>query len=150
MEEKQISEKINNQKTALKNWKEELKRDLKKKDEFRDLYIKSKEWLDGYEKSVFENEKSLENYKNFKLIDNNKLTNSHSMIESPSIFPLNELTWNSLVRNQAKEKQIKVFGCYNKNVLIFYFKQEERIISFYFLDEKEELRQGYIKIYRIN
>ena len=62
MEEKQISEIINNQKTALKNWKEELKRDLKnKKDGFRDFYIISKEWLDEYEKSVFENENSLEN-----------------------------------------------------------------------------------------
>lgn len=149
MEEKQILEKINNQKTALKNWKDELKRDLKNKNDGSiELYIISKEWLDEYEKSVFENEKSQENYKNFKLIDNNKLLNSYSIIESPSIFPLNEGAWNSLVRNQAKEQPFKVKGFYKKDVLLFFFKHEERIISFYFLDEKEQLRQGYIQMYR--
>ena len=149
MEGNPISQKISNQKTSLKNWKEELKKDLKNKNKgSTELYLISKEWLEEYEKSVFENEKSQENYKNFKLIDNNILINSNLIIELPSIFPLNEATWNSLVKNPAKEKPFKVLAFYNKQVVIFYLKKEERIIGFYFLDEKDELRQGYIQMYR--
>ena len=154
-EESQILDKITNQKTSFTNWKGALKNELKKKlDKAQDLYIISKEWIEEYQKTIFQNEKKdndelIKLYKNFKLIDN-KLPFISSLKDLKSIFPLNEESWKSFVKDETKEKPNIYRGEFHYNILIFKISKEERIYCFFFVDENNELKQGYIQIYRNN
>ena len=154
-EENQILNKITIQMTCLAIWESGLKKDLTTKlDKTQNIYIINKDWLDEYKKSVFnfenkKNDEIIKPYKNFKLIDN-EFPNVSSLRDLKIIFPLNEESWKSLVKDEKKENP-KIFqGQFGYNILILKMSKEERIYCFFFVDEKNELRQGYIQIYRTN
>ena len=154
-EENQILYKITIQMTCLALWESGLKKDLTTKlDKTQNIYIINKDWLDEYKKSVFnfenkKNDEIIKPYKNFKLIDN-EFPNVSSLRDLKIIFPLNEESWKSLVKDEKKENP-KIFqGQFGYNILILKMSKEERIYCFFFVDEKNELRQGYIQIYRTN
>ena len=153
--ESQISEKIRNQVTTFNNWKNTLKDELQKKlVKPQNVYIISKEWIEEYQKAIFQsennnNEELIKSYENFKLIDND-LPYVSSLRDLKSIFPLNEESWKSFVKDEAKEKPNMYQGEYGYNILILEISKEERIHCFFFLDQNNELKQGYIQIYRTN
>ena len=152
-EANQILEIINNQGFFLILWETGLKDELQKKLVKREnIYIISKEWLDEYKKSIFNNENKnndeiIKLYKNFKLIDNNS-TNVYSLRELKSVYPLNAETWNFFIKDETKEKPNIFQGEFGYNILILNINKEERIYCFFFLDENNDLRQGYIQFYR--
>jgi len=153
--ENQILEKIKNQIASFNNWKNALKDELQKKFiKTQNVYIISKEWIEEYQKTIFQSENNnndelIKSYKNFKLIDN-ELPNVFSLKDLKSIFPLNEESWKSFVKDEQKEKPNIYEGEFGYNILILKISKEERIHCFFFVDEKNELRQGYIQIYRTN
>ena len=54
-EESQILDKITNQKTSFTIWKGALKNELKKKlVKTQNIYIISKEWIEEYQKTIFQ------------------------------------------------------------------------------------------------
>ena len=151
--ESQISEKIRNQVTTFNNWKNTLKDELQKKlVKPQNVYIISKEWIEEYQKAIFQsennnNEELIKSYENFKLIDND-LPYVSSLRDLKGIFPLNEESWKSFVKDEAKEKPNMYLGEYGYNILILPISKEERIHCFFFLDQNNELKQGYIQVYR--
>ena len=156
-EANQILDKIYNQMMYFTMWKSGLKDELTQKlDKIQKIYIINRDWLDEYKKSIFNNENKsndeiIKSYKNFKLIDNELLLVS-SLRDLKSVFPLNEENWKSFIKDEAKEKPIIYQGQYGFNILILNINinKEERIHCFFFLDENNDLRQGYIQIYRNN
>ena len=154
-EESQILGKIRNQKTSFNNWKGYLKNELKTKlVKPQNVYIISKDWIEEYQKTIFQSEnisnnELIQSYKNFKLIDN-QIPNVFSLKDLKSVFPLNEESWKSFVKDQTKEKPNMYKGEFGYNILIFKINKEERIHCFFFIDENNNLRQGYIQIYRNN
>ena len=151
----QILDKIKNQNILFSKWKETLKNELNKKlVKTQNIYIITKNWLEEYQKTIFQNENKsndelIKLYKNFKLIDNT-LPITFSLKDLESVFPLNEESWKSFVKDGAKEKPNMFQGEFGYNILIFKIKKEERIYCFFFLDENNDLRQGYILFYRTN
>ena len=95
------------------------------------------------------NDEIIKLYKNFKLIDNNS-TNVYSLRELKSVYPLNAETWNFFIKDETKEKPNIFQGEFGYNILILNINKEERIYCFFFLDENNDLRQGYILFYRTN
>ena len=149
----QIRDKIRFQNITLNNWKETLKDELNKKlvGKTQNIYIIYKEWIEEYQKNLFMNDNASNEelnklYQNFKLIDN-QLPVVSSVKDLKSIFPLNEKSWKSFVKDEKKEKPNMFQGEFGYNILIFKVNKEERIHCFYFIDNNE-LRQGYIQIYR--
>jgi len=151
-EANKILDKITNQMTYFTLWETGLKDELKNKyDKKQNIFIINKDWIDEYKKTIFNNENKknedlIELYKNFKLIDN-QLPNVSSVKDLKSVFPLNEESWKSFIKDQKKEKQNMYEGVFGNNILIFNVNKEQRIHCFYFIDNNE-LRQGYIQIYR--
>jgi hypothetical protein len=154
-ESNQILDKITTQLTCFTCWETKLKDELNKKlIKTEDIYIINRDWVDEYKKSIFKNadkknDEIIKLYKNFKLIDN-QLPFVSSLRDLKSIFPLNEESWKSFVKDETKETPNIYHGEYGYNILILRINIEERIHCFFFLDQNNELRQGYIQIYRTN
>ena len=154
-ESNQILDKITTQLTCFTCWETKLKDELNKKlIKTEDIYIINRDWVDEYKKSIFKNvdkkiDEIIKLYKNFRLIDN-QLPFVSSLRDLKSIFPLNEESWKSFVKDETKETPNIYHGEYGYNILILRINIEERIHCFFFLDQNNELRQGYIQIYRTN
>ena len=124
----------------LKDWISTLKANLRKdiKDYKIYLYLINNEFIEAYLKSK---KVKQQNYV-FKLIYENKIT------ELPPIFPLEEANLKVFGIDIEKENVIGSMGEFVNNVLVLKVKTD--IYSFYFLDENEKLRQGYLRFYREN
>ena len=127
-----------NKMPELKEWISTLKANLKKdiKDYKIYLYLINNQFIEAYLKSK---KVKQQNYL-FKLIYENKIT------ELPPIFPLEEANLKVFGIDIEKENTIGSTGEFANNVLVLKVKTD--IYSFYFLDENEELRQGYLRFYR--
>ena len=134
-----------------------LSKDSYKKDY---LYLVEKEWLRRYQKNILDVEindknknKLIKNYKSFKDINNNQLMDIYSDPKSnlsnfPKVSVLNINTWRRIQKENGKSipiKSVSVF--YNKLLLITLIKYN---YCFFFLDQNNQLRQGYIKILNPN
>ena len=110
-EANKIFDKITNQMTFFTLWETGLKDELKNKyDKKQNIFIINKDWIDEYKKTIFNNENKknedlIELYKNFKLIDN-QLPNVSSVKDLKSVFPLNEESWKSFIKDKKKKSQI--------------------------------------------
>ena len=130
----------------LKEWISTLKANLTKdiKDDFKlYLYLLNNEFIEEYLQS------SKVKYEEYF----SKLSNSRKITELPPIFPLEEENLKFFGINSKKERIDGTMGEFANNVLIFKFKTEENIYCFYFLDfldEKQILKQGYLRFYRDN
>ena len=156
-----IINKIKKQKEELNQWENNfiyyLSKDSYKKDY---LYLVEKEWLRRYQKIILDVEindknknKLIKNYKSFKDINNNQLMDIYSDPKSnlsnfPKVSVLNINTWRRIQKENGKSipiKSVSVF--YNKLLLITLIKYN---YCFFFLDQNNQLRQGYIKILNPN
>jgi len=122
----------------LKEWIKLLKLNLGKeiKDLWLPFYLLNNEFIEEYLKS---NKVKHEKYIS-KIINENKIT------EIPPIFPLEKDNLKDF--GIQKEETIEAMGEFAYKVLVL--KIQTDIYCFYFLDENEELRQGYLRFYREN
>ena len=144
---------INEQKTELFQWKRKLKEYLSnnspKKEE---LFIISNYWLDKYEKYLLnENNQDINSSKIYEEYkdDNNELFGSYleskiNIKELPRIFVLNKIIWENIKNENNELNTIASIGYFDNKILIL--KLLETINCFFFLDNKKQIRQGYIQI----
>ena len=149
----QTIDKIRGQMKPLIKWKYELKDSLKNPNiKTQNIYIINKEWLDEYQISIFKkeinkNEEIIKLYKTFDFKDNN-FTIAPSLKDFKSVYALNEETWKHFAQDETKQKSNMYTGEFHYNILIVRINEEDRIYCFFFFDQNDDLRQGYIKIYR--
>ena len=155
IEVNQTIDKISKQMHPFIRWKSELKDSLKSNAiKTQNIYIISKEWLDEYLISIFKkennkNEEIIKLYKTFEYKDN-KFQIGSSLKNYKSVYPLNEESWKYFFQDEAKKKSKMYKGELYNNILIFKLSEEERFFCFFFMDPNDDLRQGYIQIYRTN
>ena len=149
----QTIDKIRKQMIPLKIWEYEMKNSLESTDiKTQKIYIINKEWLDEYLISIFQkefnkNEEIIKLYKTFDFKDN-KIPIAPSLKDYKSVYALNEETWKYFVQDKTKNKSNKFTGEFHNNILILRMNEEGKIYCFFFYDQNNYLRQGYIKIYR--
>ena len=149
----QTIDKIRGQMKPLIKWKYELKDSLKNPNiKTQNIYIINKEWLDEYQISIFQkeinkNEEIIKLYKTFDFKDNN-FTIAPSLKDFKSVYALNEETWKHFAQDETKKNSNMYTGEFHYNILIVRINEEDRIYCFFFFDQNDDLRQGYIKIYR--
>ena len=149
----QTIDKIRKQMIPLKIWEYEMKNSLQITDiKTQNIFIIKKEWLDEYLISIFQkefnkNEEIIKLYKTFDFKDN-KIPIAPSLKDYKSVYALNEETWKYFVQDKTKNKSNKFTGEFHNNILIVRINEEGKIYCFFFYDQNNYLRQGYIKIYR--
>ena len=149
----QTIDKIRKQMIPLKIWEYEMKNLLQSTDiKTQNIFIIKKEWLDEYLISIFQkefnkNEEIIKLYKTFDFKDN-KIPIAPSLKDYKSVYALNEETWKYFVQDKTKNKSNKFTGEFHNNILIVRINEEGKIYCFFFYDQNNYLRQGYIKIYR--
>ena len=149
----QTIDKIRKQMIPLKIWEYEMKNSLQSTDiKTQNIFIIKKEWLDEYLISIFQkefnkNEEIIKLYKTFDFKDN-KIPIAPSLKDYKSVYALNEETWKYFVQDKTKNKSNKFTGEFHNNILIVRINEEGKIYCFFFYDQNNYLRQGYIKIYR--
>jgi hypothetical protein len=152
-----IINKIKKQKEEFNQWRNYLISNLTKgsyKKEF--LYLVEEEWLRRYQNEILDVEiedenkcKLIKNYKLFKDINNNKLMDiisepKNKFQKFPKVSVLNINTWRSFQKENGKTNPIKSISLFcNKLLLITLLKSN---YCFFFLDQNNILRQGYLKI----
>ena len=149
----QTIDKIRKQMIPLKIWEYEMKNSLESTDiKTQKIYIINKEWLDEYLISIFKKEfnKNEEIIKLYKTIDfkDNKIPITPSLKDYKSVYALNEETWKYFDQDKTKNKSNMFTGEFHNNILILRMNEEGKIYCFFFYDQNNYLRQGYIKIYR--
>ena len=151
----QTLDKIRNQMNPFTMWKTELKDSLRNKlIKAQNIYIINKEWLDEYQISIFieeikKNEEIIKLYKTFEFRDNN-LPIGSPLKDLKSVFPLNEESWKYFTQDESKKNSNLYNAEFHSNILIIKISKDERIYCFFFVDKNDDLRQGYIQIYRDN
>ena len=68
----------------------------------------------------------------------------------PRVYPLKDICWFYFIRNKNKEKELVFEGKFYNKILLskIIFINECNIYCFFFLDEKNDTKQGYIKVNR--
>ena len=157
MNEGQLNKDNNALNEDLSNWKKELEKKLlinsSKKEE---ICLISSFWLDNYENSLLnKNNNKEENLFNSEDIKdmNNDLFSSFSdktkkIEEFPEIFALSKNCWEK-IKNENKELNVIIdMGYFGNKVLIIKILPE--IYCFFVMDSKNQIRQGYIQIIKVD
>ena len=139
---------IENIKSKLKKWEEELKIELlKKSNREKDIYLINKEWLENYFKII--SNKNYNENELIKFISNNRFFEknffkSKNINDFPKLFVLNKESFLTLFKNKNDEKPFK--GKFFNKIFIIEIVIESnfKIYCFYFLDQLIQLRQGYL------
>ena len=148
-----LTSKINNSQIArLKQWVKDLQNYLSKElEENIDLFLINRIWLEKYYNYFIKKNKEDLNFilKTSKIKDISESFIYFEINEFPNLFGLNQETWEAISSN--KEQFIKVEGGFYNKILIFKISYispyiKNNIYSFFYLDKKENIRQGYIKI----
>ena len=147
--DKDIIQKIEYQKQTLINWEKQILTILDNKSKIKKeiwLYLIDKEWLKKYSIAFFsENNKNMVvDFNKFELINNSKL--KKEINKNSSFRILNKECWESLIRDQNKEIEIKLNGIFINNILLFMKKTHCFIL---YLNE-QTLNKGYFEINDIN
>ena len=147
-------ERIKNQKEAFYNWDKELKKEFLEKTKSpvksMELYLVPIVWLKNYIQTFFNGQKNNNNliktYYNFELINNDYYYKVSTIKELPRLYPFDEKCWSHF--NIDKEKELKFKGEFFNKILIFklIIINSCNVYCFFFLDEKKDINQGYIKI----
>ena len=94
-------------------------------------------------------------YQNFNSIKNTYFSETKDFMELPKLYPLNQKSWLNFSRNKEdKEKELAFKGnfyfkgkFYSKILTIkLKLKNKCDTYCFFYLDEKKDMKQGYIKI----
>jgi hypothetical protein len=148
-----LTSKINNsQISRLKQWVKDLQNYLSKElEENIDLFLINRIWLEKYYNYFIKKNKEDLNFilKTSKTKDISESFIYFEINEFPNLFGLNQETWEAISSN--KEQFLKVGGGFYNKILIFKISYishyiKNNIHSFFYLDKKENIRQGYIKI----
>ena len=146
---------INSQKTEIDIWKEYLKNMLTENiNQIKELFIISQYWFNKYKYIKSFSKKNGDKEKYNEILgglkdDNNKLfcqfTEKNVNIEDfPKIFVLNKDIWKKIKIEKYELNTIASFGYFYNNLL--FLKVLENIYCFFFIDNKNRIRQGYIQI----
>jgi len=140
----------------IAKWMIELKDNLKMKQNMHiKIFLISKKCFNKYIQEVFNTNKNqieiTQSHYNYYFDNNilkNELFNAKSINSLPEIFPLNKSCWLSLQENYYYQQYILDANFYNK-LLLFDLKKNIKsmiIYCLFFLDDKNQLRQGYLQI----
>ena len=156
MKENHLNININTQKEDLLNWKKELENNLSKNSfKKEELFIISRYWLDNYEKYLL-NINNIED-KSFNYEENKEMNNQlfspfeekcRNIEKLPKIFVINKNFRNNIKNENNELNFINAVGVYDNKILIL--KVLESIYSFFFLDIKKQIRQGYLLVIRLD
>ena len=149
-----IIKRIKKQKEAFNNWDKELKKELSEKQnnpkKTIQLYLIKNVWLKNYIQIIFNGQNdsisSINSYKKFKMINNDYFFKVTTIKELPRVYPLNQECWLNFIKN--KEKELNFEGKFYNKILFFKLLALNKcnIYCFFFLDEINNIKQGYIKI----
>ena len=156
MDNKNILKIINNQKEIFNKWVKELKKELSENamnsNKSIILYLVKIIWIKNYEQRIFNEQKDINNlinlYINFKLINNDYFFKVTTIKELPYVYPLNENCWSNFIRDKDKEKELIFEGKFYNKLLLFKLMTINNcnIYCFFYLDKKNKINKGYIKI----
>ena len=149
-----ISTLINEKEEELEEWKIYLKKELSNNSYKEiDLFLIDKRWLDKYESIKLNKSLKKKLYNNLESINNDRflknLSESSHYSYLPPLFVLNKNIWDSFQNDFTNSKMIQMKGQFLNNLLILDMKdiiKKIKIYCIYFLDNEENLRQGYIEI----
>ena len=119
------------------------------------IFLISKKRFDKYMQEVFNtnntNNNLIKNNNNYDLNNNilkDELFNGKNIYSLPEIFPLNRSCWFSISENYHYQQYILEVNFYNKLLLFDLKKYIKSVIIYrlFFLDDKNQLRQGYLQI----
>ena len=156
MEENQFVSKIKSHKEDLLKWEEELENNLKEdliKNE--DLFLISRYCFDNF-KILLSNENNIENkpfnYEEIKEMNNEIFTpfekKCRDIEKLPKLFVINKDFWKIIENENNELNVINSIGYFcNKSLIL---KVLEAIYCFFFLDKNNEIRQGYLKINKLD
>lgn len=153
-----IINKIKKQKELFNQWKKSLTTNLTNSSYKKEkLYLVEEEWVKKYQKEILDIEitdknknKLIKNYKDMKNINNNKLMDIYSddkksISTFPKVLVLNEKSWGSFQKEANKTSPIKSVSTFCNKLLLIDLQKYR--YCFFFFDQYNQLRQGYIKIY---
>ena len=150
MNEKEIiNTKANIIREELTKWKNDLINvllsNIFKKE---DLFLITNYWFENYEKYLSDtNNVNYDFDEKFGTINNDSLIFSSykiSIEELPKVFVLNKNNWNLIQEENSQVISIMSIGTFLDNLL--FLKISEKIHCFFFVDNKKQLRQGYLEI----
>jgi len=156
MEENQFISKIKSHKEDLLKWEEELENNLKEdliKNE--DLFLISRYCFDNF-KILLSNENNIENkpfnYEEIKEMNNEIFTpfekKCRDIEKLPKLFVINKDFWKIIENENNELNVINSIGYFcNKSLIL---KVLEAIYCFFFLDKNNKIRQGYLKINKLD
>ena len=151
-------------KDELKNWKNIFKNELSKNQKSQiNLYIIDKEWLNNFEESFlfFElsnsvlnkktKEKDYISFNSMQLKLKEKLLDNYSSIPKIEIFVLNENCYKVFQLTEKEPgKAEKIIGYFYNKILLLQLNnttQQNNInLCIFFLDNQNQIRQGYLSV----
>ena len=148
---------INVQKNYFNEWINSLIFELSK-DQYKkqNLYLVEEKWINKYQKNILnsKDKEKLKNYEELKDISNNELFDLLSekkkkIDDYPKVFVLDKDTWKVLQKEkEPKIKPTPSVATFYKKLLLLNLKNSN--YCFFFIDNKDQLRQGYLKINNSN
>ena len=151
----QIKDIIDNQKAQLSYWRKKFICSLLTNSiNSLSVYVINKEWLDNYEKFIFNSHDESELisfYNNYEYLDNTNLFNSFNIKELPKLSVLNESCIKALIEDSNLEKLKKLNGCfyYKKFIIEILNQKYNKIYTIFFIDKKSQIGQAYLSIHKL-
>ena len=139
-----IEQNIDKQKSSLLKWKKDLLKNLLNNPKIDiDLFLAEEEWLLQYINSI-NNNKEIKSDRAKDKIELKKKFESESMDGLPRILILNRNCYTSLPDDLTK-KFLNLSGTFYNKLLLIDLKKADTYCIF-FIDNKGNVRQGYLKI----
>ena len=140
---------LNKTKSGLDNWKDELSLNLyMDQSKQEELFLISEYWIEYFEANKNKKNKKKNDKRDLKTINyNNDLLGifyeeSIEREKLPKLLPLNKDYWTSVKTENTNA--ISSMGYFSNNSLLLNITH--KICCFFFLDNKERIRQGYLII----
>ena len=139
-----IEQNIDKQKSSLLKWKKDFLESLSNNQKIDiDLFLAEEEWLLQYINSI-NNNKEIKSDRAKDKIELKKKFESESMDSLPRILILNRNCYTSLA-DDLRKKFLNVTGTFYNKLLLIDLKKADTYCIF-FIDNKGNVRQGYLKI----
>ena len=139
-----IEQNIDKQKSSLLKWKKDFLESLSNNPKIDiDLFLAEEEWLLQYINSINSN-KEIKSDRAKDKIELKKKFESESMDSLPRILILNRNCYTSLA-DDLRKKFLNVTGTFYNKLLLIDLKKADTYCIF-FIDNKGNVRQGYLKI----
>jgi hypothetical protein len=139
-----IEQNIDKQKSSFLKWKKDFLESLSNNQKIDiDLFLAEEEWLLQYINSI-NNNKEIKSDRAKDKIELKKKFESESMDSLPRILILNRNCYTSLA-DDLRKKFLNVTGTFYNKLLLIDLKKADTYCIF-FIDNKGNVRQGYLKI----